>query len=71
FINLILMAIVMFYGWPLWTMTAFSVPMLAGGAFLIARRNDRKVNTGSVTLYRKQKRPDGGNELVPQEEAGD
>ena len=71
FINLILMAIVIFYGWPLWTMTAFSVPMLAGGAFLIARRNDRKVNTGSVTLYRKQKRPDGGNKLVPQEEAGD
>ncbi len=75
FVNLILMAIVMFYEWPLWAMPAISVPLLAATAYLAARRNDRKVNTGSVTLYRRQKRADGGNELVPpaaatSEEAG-
>ncbi len=66
FVNLILMAIVIFYDWPLWAMTAISVPLLAVIVYLAGRRNERKADTGSVTLYRKQKRADGGNELVPE-----
>ena len=65
FVNLILMSAVIFYEWPLWTMTALSLPPLAATLYFIGRRNQRKLDAGTVTLYRKQTRPDGGNELVP------
>ncbi len=47
-------------------MTALSVPLLVAIMYLTAKRSERKNDIGTVTLYRKQKRPDGGNELVPE-----
>jgi NADH-quinone oxidoreductase subunit H len=67
FANLVLVAVVMFYGWPTWTMALISVPFLAGVVWFASRRyaDPRKVTT--VRIYRRTTRADGEPALVPQE----
>jgi NADH-quinone oxidoreductase subunit H len=67
FVNLILMSIVMFYDWPLWAMTALSLPALGSAIYIVKRRTDRQVDVSTVTMYRKQTSPDGQITLVPGE----
>ena len=66
FVNFILIAIVIFYAWPLWVMTAFSVPILVGVIIFGARRTARLANPSTVQMYRRARREDGGNKLVPE-----
>ncbi|MBI2965844.1 MAG: NADH-quinone oxidoreductase subunit NuoH [Chloroflexi bacterium] len=67
FANLILAAIVMYYRWPVWSLTLTSIPFLAGiGWFAFKRYADpRKVTT--VRMYRRSTRADGEPALIPQE----
>ena len=66
FLNLILAAVVMYYGWPMSFLTLISIPFLAGiGWFVFNRYADpRKVTT--VRMYRRSTRADGEPALVPQ-----
>jgi NADH-quinone oxidoreductase subunit H len=66
FVNLILASIVIFYDWPLWTMSLISLPLLAAVVYFGARRTRARANPGTVTMHRKEQRPDGGNTLVPE-----
>ena len=67
FANLVLVAAVMYYGWPTWTLTLISVPFLAGVVWFASKRyaDPRKVNT--VRIYRRTTRADGEPALVPQQ----
>ena len=67
FVNLILISIVMFYDWPLWSMTALSLPVLLAAMYFVKRRTDRQVDVSTITMYRKQTLPDGQTTLVPGE----
>jgi NADH-quinone oxidoreductase subunit H len=65
FVNLVLAAVVMYYGWPMWSLTFISLPLLAGIGWFAFRRyaDPRKVTT--VRMYRRGIRADGEPELVP------
>jgi NADH-quinone oxidoreductase subunit H len=67
FVNLILMSIVMFYDWPLWSMTALSLPALGLAIYFVKRRTQRRVDVSTITMYQKQASPDGQTSLVPGE----
>ena len=53
FANLILIAIVLFYGWPLWVMTLMSLPILVGAAVAVQRRRGVRGRPKTVRMLRR------------------
>jgi len=65
FANLILVAAVVYYGWPIWTLTLISIPVLVGVAWLASRRRADPGKVTTVRMYRRTRRADGEPVLVP------
>lgn len=53
FANLVLIAAVLFYDWPLWVMTLLSLPILFGAAFGVQRRRGVRGRPRTVRVLRK------------------
>ncbi|MCH8101993.1 MAG: NADH-quinone oxidoreductase subunit NuoH [Chloroflexi bacterium] len=53
FANLVLIAIVLFYGWPLWVMTLISLPILVGAAVAVQRRRGVRGRPKTVRMLRR------------------
>lgn len=53
FANLILVAIVLFYDWPLWVMTVLSLPILVGAAMAVRRRRGVRGRPRTVRILRR------------------
>ena len=51
FLNIVVTGIVLFYGWPLWTLTILSLVLLGGTFYLIAANPGTKMERHSVTVY--------------------
>ena len=51
FINIVITAIVLFYGWPLFTLTLISLVLLGGTAYLISKHSGTKLERNSVRVY--------------------
>ena len=51
FLNIVATAVVMFYGWPLWTLTLISLVLLGGTAYIIFRRPGARLERNTVTVY--------------------
>lgn len=66
FANLILVATVLYYGWPTWTLPLISVPLLAVVARVAFRRyaDPRKMKT--VRMFTRSTCADGETVLAPQ-----
>ena len=50
FINIVITGIVLFYGWPLWTLTILSLVLLGGTFYLIAANPGTKMERHTVTV---------------------
>jgi NADH-quinone oxidoreductase subunit H len=66
FANLILVAAVVYYGWPLWTLTLISIPVLAGVTWFASKRRADPGKVTTVRMYRRTSRADGEPVLVPE-----
>jgi len=53
FANLVLIAVVLFYDWPLWVMTALSLPILLGMMIAVRRRRGVRGRPGTVRILRR------------------
>ncbi|MDP6822556.1 MAG: NADH-quinone oxidoreductase subunit NuoH [Dehalococcoidia bacterium] len=53
FANLVLIAIVLFYDWPLWVMTALSLPILLGIVIAVRRRRGVRGRPRTVRILRR------------------
>ena len=51
FINIVITAIVLFYGWPLWALTLISLILLAGTFYLIVRYPGTRMERMTVKVY--------------------
>ena len=51
FINIVITAIVLFYGWPLWTLTVLSLVLLGGTFYLIVKNPGTRVARNTVTVH--------------------
>ena len=51
FINIVVTGIVLFYGWPLWTLTILSLVLLGGTFYLIAAAPGTKMERHTVTVH--------------------
>jgi NADH-quinone oxidoreductase subunit H len=51
FINIVVTGIVLFYGWPLWTLTILSLVLLGGTFYLIAANSGAKMERHTVTVH--------------------
>ena len=51
FVNIVVTGIVLFYGWPLWTLTILSLVLLGGTFYLIAANPGTKMERHSVTVH--------------------
>ena len=51
FLNIVATAVVMFYGWPLWTLTLISLVLLGGTAYIIFRRPGARLERNTVIVY--------------------
>ena len=51
FVNIVVTGIVLFYGWPLWTLTILSLVLLGGTFYLIAANPGTKLERHSVTVH--------------------
>lgn len=67
FLNLVLTAVVIFYGWPLWSLTLLSLPFLGGTLWVTTLKKADPKKTTTVSMYRRVARPDGGYALVSSE----
>ena len=50
FLNIVATATVLFYGWPLWVLTAISLVLLGGTVYIIFRRPRPEAERGTVTV---------------------
>ncbi|MBT3942786.1 MAG: hypothetical protein HOF43_08745, partial [Chloroflexi bacterium] len=53
FVNLVLIAIVLFYDWPLWVMTAVSLPIILGVGIAVQRRRGARGRPQTVRILRR------------------
>ena len=51
FVNIVITGIVLFYDWPLWTLTLMSLVLLAGTFYLIFRNHGTSTERMTVTVY--------------------
>ena len=51
FINIVVTGVVLFYGWPLWTLTIFSLVLLGGTFYLIAANPGTRMERDTVTVH--------------------
>ena len=51
FVNIVLTGVVLFYEWPLWTLTVLSLALLGGTFYLIAARPGSRPSRMTVTLH--------------------
>ena len=51
FLNIVATAIVLFYGWPLWTLSLVSLVLLGGTVYVIFRGPRVKTERSTVTVY--------------------
>ena len=51
FINIVITGIVLFYGWPLWTLTVLSLVLLGGTFYLIVKNPGTRVARNTVTVH--------------------
>ena len=51
FINIVITAIVQFYGWPLWSLTILSLVLLVGTFYLINKRPGTTMERDTITVY--------------------
>jgi len=51
FINIVITAIVLFYGWPLWTLTVLSLVLLGGTFYLIVKNPGTSIERNTVTVH--------------------
>ena len=51
FINIVITAIVLFYGWPLWTLLLLSLAFLAGTFYLISKHAGTTMERMTVKVY--------------------
>jgi NADH-quinone oxidoreductase subunit H len=51
FINIIITGIVLFYGWPLWTLTVLSLVLLGGTLYMIVKNPGANTERNTVTVH--------------------
>ena len=51
FINIVITGIVLFYGWPLWTLTVLSLVLLGGTFYLIVKNPGTSIERNTVTVH--------------------
>lgn len=51
FINIVVTAIVQFYGWPIWSLTIISVALLVGTFYIINKRPGTTLERDTITVY--------------------
>ena len=51
FINIVITGIVLFYGWPLWTLTVLSLVLLGGTFYLIVKNPGTNIERNTVTVH--------------------
>ena len=51
FINIVITGIVLFYGWPLWTLTVLSLVLLGGTFYLIVKNPGTSIERHTVTVH--------------------
>ena len=51
FINIVITGIVLFYSWPLWTLTVLSLVLLGGTFYLIVKNPGTNIERNTVTVY--------------------
>ena len=51
FMNIVLTGAVLFYEWPMWTLTAFSLVLLSGTFYLITKQPGRGLDRMTVVVY--------------------
>ena len=51
FVNIVITGIVLFYDWPLWTLTITSLLLLAGTFYLISRHHGTSTERSTVTVH--------------------
>ena len=51
FINIVITGIVLFYGWPLWTLTVLSLVLLVGTLYLIVKNPGAHMERDTVTVH--------------------
>ena len=51
FINIVITGIVLFYGWPLWTLTVLSLVLLGGTFYLIVKNPGTRIERNTVTVH--------------------
>ena len=51
FINIVVTGIVLFYGWPLWTLTILSLVLLSGMLYLITANPGTRMERKTVTVH--------------------
>jgi NADH-quinone oxidoreductase subunit H len=51
FVNIVVTAIVLFYGWPIWTLSIISFVLLGGTFYLISKTPGTKLERRTVTVY--------------------
>ena len=51
FINIVITGIVLFYGWPLWTLTVLSLVLLGGTFYLIVKNPGTRMERNTVTVH--------------------
>ncbi len=51
FLNIVATGVVLFYGWPLWVLTALSLVLLGGTVYIIFRGPRAKTERNTVTVY--------------------
>ena len=51
FVNIVVTGIVLFYGWPLWTLTILSLVLLGGTFYLIAANPGTRMKRHTVTVH--------------------
>ena len=68
FVNIVITAIALFYGWPLWSLTLMSLVLLGGVFWVIFKNPGTRMKRETVRLYSAR---DAGTVLgVPQPQAG-
>ena len=51
FINIVIPGILLFYGWPLWTLTVLSLVLLGGTFYLIVKNPGTSIERNTVTVH--------------------
>ena len=51
FVNIVITAVVLFYGWPLWSLTILSLLILGGTIWIIVNNPGTRLERDTVTVY--------------------